>query len=379
MDMTRVGNKPVENGERLYLARAVSISIIGTFILLMIGTLYFARGFFLPVVLALLVALTFNPLVRYLSRRGIPAFASAIVLVIGLFAALGSASLYLADPISRVIADTPAIADRIEQRFEHLRGPLSKIMNLTEQVEEMTRSNEAPVEKVVIAQPGIASWAADTISGLITTLGATLVLLVFLLASGDLFLHKLVRAVPTLTDKKRSLRIVHDVEGEVSHYLRTITLINIGFGICVAGAMAALGMPNAALWGVAAAALNFIPYVGAIAGTAATLIAGLITFPTVGVALLAPAAYLIFHLIESAFVTPLILGRRLELNAVAIFISLAFWGWMWGIVGALIAVPLLVVIKVFCDHFDGLSKLGEFLSGEPTPEPEEVPEQQPAE
>ncbi|MGE3832037.1 MAG: AI-2E family transporter [Parvibaculaceae bacterium] len=377
--MPRSGNGTIENGDRLYLAKAVSIAIIGTFIILMIGTLYFARGFFLPVVLALLIALTFNPLVRYLSRRGVPAFASAIVLVVGLFAALGSASLYLADPVSRVIADVPAIADRIEQRFDHLRGPLSKIMNLTEQVEEMARSDEAPVEKVVIAQPGIASWAADTISGLITTLGATLVLLVFLLASGDLFLHKLVRAVPTLTDKKRSLRIVHDVEGEVSHYLRTITLINIGFGFCVAAAMAALGMPNAILWGVAAAALNFIPYVGAMAGTAATFVAGLITFPTIGLALLPPAAYLIFHLIESAFVTPLVLGRRLELNAVAIFISLAFWGWMWGIVGALIAVPLLVVIKVFCDHFDGLSKLGEFLSGEPAPEIEEATEQQPAE
>jgi predicted PurR-regulated permease PerM len=175
------------------------------------------------------------------------------------------------------------------------------------------------------------------------------------------------------------LRIVHDVEGEVSHYLRTIVLINVGFGICVAGALAALGMPNAILWGVAAAALNFIPYVGAIVGTGSLFLAALITYDTIGPALLPPAAYLIFHLIESAFVTPLVLGRRLELNAVAIFISLAFWGWMWGIVGALIAVPLLVVIKVFCDHFEGLSKFGEFLSGEAAPEPEETPEQQPAE
>ena len=377
--MPRLGNGTVENGDRLYLAKAVNISIIGSFILLLAGALYFARGFFLPVVLAVLIALTFNPLVRYLSRRGIPAFASAIVLVLGLFMALGSVSLYLAEPVSRVIADVPVIADRIEQRFDHLRGPLSRILNVSEQVEDMARSGEEPVEKVVVAQPGIASWAADTIRGLSATLGATLVLLVFLLASGDLFLHKLIRAVPTLTDKKRSLRIVHDVEGEVSHYLRTITLINIGFGFCVAATLAALGMPNAVLWGFAAAALNFIPYVGAMAGTSATFIAGLITFPTIGMAILPPAAYLIFHLIESAFVTPLILGRRLELNAVAIFISLAFWGWMWGFVGALIAVPLLVVIKVFCDHFDRLAKLGEFLSGEPAPEPEDAAESQPAE
>jgi predicted PurR-regulated permease PerM len=117
------------------------------------------------------------------------------------------------------------------------------------------------------------------------------------------------------------------------------------------------------LWGAAATALNFVPYVGAAIGTGAALLAGLITYGSIGLALLPPAAYLLFHTIESAFVTPLVLGRRLELNVVVIFISLAFWSWIWGIVGALIAVPILVVVKVICDSFPNLANVAEFLSG----------------
>lgn len=347
--------------ERLVLSRPVSVSIIGIFVILLIGAFYFARAFFLPVMLALLITLSFSPLVRYLRRHGIPSVVSAILLVLAILGSFGGISLYLADPVSQAIADAPVVAQRIEERFAPLREPLRKIMSASDRLEAMAGAAEP--EKVVVAQPGLAAWAADTLGGLGTTLGATLVLVLFLLSSGDLFLHKLVRTLSSFSDKKRSVRVVHDVEFEVSRYLLTITAINVGFGILVASAMALLGMSNALLWGAAATVLNFIPYVGAAIGTGAALIVGLITYGAIGPALLPPAAYLLFHTLESAFVTPLILGRRLELNVVAIFISLAFWSWMWGIVGALIAVPILVVVKVFCDHFESLAKFGEFLSG----------------
>jgi predicted PurR-regulated permease PerM len=219
-------------------------------------------------------------------------------------------------------------------------------------------------QKVVLAQPGIISWAADTLSGIGGTLGATLLFVVFLLSSGDLFLQKLVRILPTLSDKKRSLRVVHDVEAEVSRYLFTITLINFGFGAAVGISMAIIGLPNAVLWGVGAALLNYVPYLGALVGIALAALVGLITFPTLTMAALPPLAYFVCNSIEGTVVTPLVVGRRLELNPVAILVALAFGGWMWGIVGALIGVPLLVVVKVFCDHFDSLTNFGEFLSGE---------------
>ena len=364
MDLSPVEAKSAETNDRLRLSKLVSFSIVGIFVLLLVGAFYFARAFFLPVMLALLVTLTFSPMVRYLRRHGVPSVISAILLVLAIFGVFGGLTYYLADPVSQVIADAPAIAQRMEERFAPLREPIRKMMSASAQLEEIAAATGGPgTEKVVVAQPGLAAYAADTLGGLGTTLGATLVLVVFLLASGDLFLHKLVRTLPTFSDKKRSVRVVHDVEFEVSRYLLTIVAINICFGVAVAIGMAVLGMPNAVLWGVAATVLNFIPYVGAIIGISATLIAALITYGSIGPALLPPAAYLLFHTLESAFITPLVVGRRLELNVVAIFISLAFWSWMWGIVGALIAVPILVVVKVFCDHFESLSKFGEFLSG----------------
>jgi predicted PurR-regulated permease PerM len=361
MDLSPVEARPPD--VRSQLSKPVSVSIVGIFVILLVGAFYFARAFFLPVMLSLLVTLTFSPAVRYLRHRGVPSVISAVLLVLAMFAAFGAAAITLSDPVSQVITDAPAIAQRIEERFAPLREPLRKMMSASAQLEEMAGTVQPQKETVVMERPGLAAWAADTLGDLGATLGATLVLVVFLLSSGDLFLHKLVRVLPSFSDKKRSVRVVHEVEFEVSRYLLTITAINVCFGAAVAFAMAVLGMPNALLWGAVATALNFIPYVGAALGTGAALIAGLITYGSIGPAFLPPAAYLLFHTLESAFITPLVVGRRLELNVVAIFISLAFWSWMWGIVGALIAVPILVVVKVFCDHFESLSNFGEFLSG----------------
>jgi predicted PurR-regulated permease PerM len=172
--------------------------------------------------------------------------------------------------------------------------------------------------------------------------------------------------MPTFRDKKRALTIAYDVEKDVSRYLFTISLINIAFGIYVGIAMTFVGMPNPILWAVAAFLLNYIPYIGALAGIVMVCLVGLMSFDSLVYSLIAPLLYLFGSIMEGQFITPVFLGRRLELNSVAIFIFIALWSWLWGIVGAIIAVPLLVSIKVFCDHFEGLAPLGEFLSGPKT-------------
>jgi predicted PurR-regulated permease PerM len=151
----------------------------------------------------------------------------------------------------------------------------------------------------------------------------------------------------------------------------TIALINCGLGLVIGLGLWAIGMPDPLVWGVAAALLNFLPYIGALTGIVTVGVISLVTFQSFGYALMAPLFYFAAQVLEGQFITPMIVGRRQELNSVSIFIALAFWTWLWGPIGSLIAVPLLVVVKVFCDHFDGLQHLGNFLSAQQAAEEDE--------
>lgn len=204
----------------------------------------------------------------------------------------------------------------------------------------------------------------DTVSRIGASFAVILILAMFLLSSGELFYLKLVQAMPTFEGKKRALQTVYAVEKRVSRYLLTIAAINAGLGTCVGLYLTALGLPSAYIWGIAAFLLNFLPYIGGLGGV--ILVAGfsIVTFDSLGYALLAPAGYLFLTAIEGQVVTPWLVGRRLEMNTVAVFLTVVFWGWLWGIPGALVAVPFLVVFKVICENFEPLQTIGNFLSGE---------------
>jgi predicted PurR-regulated permease PerM len=292
--------------------------------------------------------------------------------------AFSAGTFLLSRPVTEWVNSAPDISRKIQQKLAIFKLPVDAVIEASAQVENIAEGATAStVQKVAIQQPGMLSIAAASIVGGLTTAAITFVLLLFLLASGTMFYEKMIGILPAFGDKKRALTIAYDVERDVSHYLLTITLINIGFGATVAVAMALTRMPNPVLWGVAAALLNFVPYIGAIAGIVMVGTVSLISFESVGYAMLPPLLYAAFAIAEGQFVTPILLGRRLELNSVAIFICVALWSWLWGIVGAIIAVPLLVAVKVFCDHFDGLKSFGEFLSGKPSPIPIE-PQKPPA-
>lgn len=358
------------------LPRVVSVSLVGTFLILLVGAVYYARGFFLPLVLAILVALLFAPLVRSLSHRGVPAPMTAILLVVLIGAGLAVAAAVLNEPVGALITQAPEVINEVREKFAFLRRPFAMLNDAGREVQAIVDGEDAgQAERVVIAQPGIIAWAAGTAAGIGTTLAATLVLAFFLLASGDDLRHKLVRMVHSLSDKKRALRVLRDIENEVSRYLTTITAINAGFGFCVGLVMYVLGMPNPLLWGVAAALLNFIPYLGGLLGIVAAVAVSSVTFPGFAQALLPPLAYLALQFIESYLVTPTILGRRLELHIVPILVFLAFTTWMWGIVGAVIGVPLLVVVKVFSDNLPFFAPLSALLAADPasTEEPAAAP------
>ena len=198
-------------------------------------------------------------------------------------------------------------------------------------------------------------------SGVAAGLAVVLVLLYFLLASGNLFLRKLIRILPTLADKKRAVDIARQLQRDLSRYLGTVTLINIGLGVAVGVAMHFLELPNPMLWGTMATVLNFVPYLGAMVGVVVIAGVSLLTLDSVGQAAIPPLVYFSCTALEGYFVTPMILGRSLTLNPVMILLSLLLWGWLWGIVGAVLAVPMLAVFKILCDHIKGMQPLGEFL------------------
>jgi predicted PurR-regulated permease PerM len=195
----------------------------------------------------------------------------------------------------------------------------------------------------------------------VAALATMLILLYFLLAAGDVFLRRLVEVLPSLSDKKQAVEMTRQIEKDISTYLVTITLINAALGSCTGLMLWAIGTPDALLWGVLVFVLNFMPYLGPLIGISILLIIGMVRFHPLGQAVLPAGIYLVLVIAEGQFITPITLARRLTLNPVALFISLMIWGWMWGVPGAFLAVPLLATFKIICDYIRPLAPVGHFL------------------
>ncbi len=339
--------------------------IAGSFFILVVHCLYLGKEFLTPVLLAFMLSTTLAPVVRALSKWNVPPAVAATLLIAGsafLFFLIGYVT---SGPIAAMVADAPQIGNVLKLKLIGLRQSLEGALEATTQIENVTSDiSDTTAQKVVVAQPGILSRAAGNLISAGTTIAITFVLSLFLLASGNLFYQKIVQSFSRLSDKKKVLRIVYNIEGEISRYLLTITVINIMVGIFVGLGLWVIGIPNPVVWGVLAFLLNYLPYIGALISIVLVGIISIVTFDNLLYSLLAPGLILFSHVAEGQFLTPMLVGRRMELNAVAVFISISFWSWMWGFIGALMAVPILVVIKVISDHVEGLRPLGNFLSGD---------------
>jgi len=356
------------------IASTPSWAIIGIFFILLFGGLYLTASFVLPVIIALLFALVMSPVVRFLRRRlKIWEPISAFVLVIGTTMTLISGFYMLSDPIAKIVNDAPRYAAAVDAEMRTVKNRLERLRSAQENVEKTAKSaaGGAPENEVVVKNPGLVDNAATAVPQMLASVGFTLVFLFFLLASGDLFYQKLIRSMPTLADKKRALHIAHDIERELSRYLFTITMINASLGIAVGTLLWWVDMPTPVVFGALAMLLNFIPYIGALIGMAIVGVIALADFGNLAQALVPVLLYLACTTIEGQLVTPTIVGRRLEMNAAAVFLSVAFWGWIWGVVGMFLAVPVMVAIKVFASYVEPLAPLGDFLSAETKRTPDE--------
>lgn len=350
-------------------ARGRSANLTVLTVLAVLYTLYFARDFLLPIVFALLLSFLFSPVVRALTRIRIPAPLGAGIIIVGILAIVGSGAFGLSGSIREWAATAPQTLAIAEARLGKLVRPLQRASKTAEQVANAataatgatgTTGGRRPAE-VVVQGPSLAARAFGTTQRSVASVLEVLILLYFLLAAGDLFLQKLIKVLPNLGEKRKAVQIARETESSISMYLLTATLVNVGEGLLVTGVMYLWGMPNPPLWGALVVLLEFIPYIGALAMVVILGVAALTTFDTVGHALLIPASFLFINLIQGNLISPLLLGHRLSLNPVALFVGLAFWFWIWGIPGAFIAVPLLATFKIFCDHIESLASVGEFL------------------
>ena len=341
---------------------ARTAATVGLFVLALLVVLRLARGFLVPIAIALLLDFLFSPVIRWFKKLGVTEAISGAIVVFGLVAVVATSAYFLSGPAAKWLERAPSSMQVARERIEKLTKPLEKIQETAKAVQDATAatSGKKPAE-VQIASPSLTQRITGGTTAALNMSLTIIFLTYFLLAVGDLFTQKLVGILPVFGDKKKAVGITREIEVQFSRYLSTVTVINIGLGLVIWGLLQAAGMPNAALWGFIAGITNFVPYIGGVVTTFVIFFAALMSFENTGKILLMPGIYLAVNLIESNLVTPILLGRRLPLNNVALFVGLLLWWYLWGIPGAILAVPMMVALKIVCDHVESLAPLGAFL------------------
>jgi predicted PurR-regulated permease PerM len=339
-----------------------SPAVVVLMVLALAYTMYFGAFILMPIAFAYVIATVLTPVTRVLRvKMFVPSWlAAGIVLSLALL--IPAAGVYgLTFPTAGWFDAGFEGFDRAEQRLNEYLEPLRQVRDATERVAELATIPDGDEQVVRMREPGFTGAIVDWTHGFLVTGVVIIVLVYFLLATDGLMMRKLVRVMPTWEDKVRAIEIAEQIQSDISSYLLTITFINAILGVAVGLAMWMLGMPSPILWGVLAALLNFIPYLGALAGVALAGIVAVVTFDSIPYAILVAVVYYALTGIEGNFIVPAVLGNRLYLNPVVIFIGLVYWSWVWGIPGALLAVPMLSIMKIVADSVEPLNPVGELL------------------
>jgi predicted PurR-regulated permease PerM len=341
----------------------LSLMVMGIFLLLSLFALYFTAEVVLPIIFAIILYLVLQPAMRGAAKLRVPRVVAALFIILVFFGGVGTLGLTLSGPAAEWVSKAPDSLRRIETRLFVFKQSMADLQSVSKQVEKIAEGSATDGNSVTVAGPGVSSFLFSGTRFMLVGLGTTVVLLFFLLVSGDLFLRRVVEILPTFSNKKQAVEISREIESNISTYLATISLMNLGVGILTGIATYFCGLSDPILWGTVAFLLNFVPILGPLCGAAILFLAGLLTFDPLWQAALPAGIYLAIHTIEET-VTPMLLARRFTLNPVLVIISLVFWYWMWGIAGALLAVPLLATVKIVCDRIKPLMALGHFLGAE---------------
>lgn len=314
-------------------------------LILLCVCLFVARSLIIPVVCAGVIAMTIAPIANALSSRGIPTWLPAMAVVLGVAGLLYAAVLALADPVSSLIANSSTIGNEIKEKFQFLDRPLSALKELKDSVLGRTPAVSVEANQAEMLQ-NVLSFATPAVLAFVLFFAT---LFFFIFGREDMQRYA-VRQFGSREGRLRALRIINDIETNLSAYLLTVTGINVAVGLVAMGIAFAMGLPGPVVWGAAAFVLNYIPYIGPGIVVIGLFGAGLLAFSTILAALAAPAMFVAFTFVEGHFLTPAIVGRRLLMHPLAVFLSLAFWSWLWGPVGAFLATPLLIIAVVAMRH-----------------------------
>ncbi|MDQ6620092.1 MAG: AI-2E family transporter [Pseudomonadota bacterium] len=312
-----------------------------------------AREVFFPIVAAALLAMLLSPIVAQIERLHLPRIGASLVVMLFVIALLFLAIDALLEPLARALDALPAMQGLVRRTLRVARLTMGAPFAdwLGARFDEWTAAGKGAASGALFTRLLSASVGTATV----------LVLAFFLLASGDLFLQKLIRVIPRIRDKVNALKIVRTVQEEVSRYLLTVTMINAALGIVVGSVCWYFGLPNAILWGTLVGVLNFIPYVGPFVNLCLLTTAAAAHFSSLADILLIPVAFAGITLVEGQVLTPMIVGRRVELNPVVVFVGLLLWFWLWGVPGMIVAIPLLIIAKVWAQHTEAMAAWAEFL------------------
>jgi len=357
-------------------ARGLALAVLA--VIAVFVALEWAQTFFISLLVGILIAYTLNPPVAWLERIRVPRWLATIVVMLGVISALAFGAWSLRGQMQTIVEQLPAAASKFATGLSRLRtgqaGTMQKMQSAATEVAKATAEAtggpavpKQPATRVVIEQPsfklGDYLWTGS--KGAVGGLGQAVMVLFlafFLLAGGDTFKRKLVRLTgPSLSNKKITVQILDDINNSIQKYMFMMLATNVMLGLLVWVAFAWIGLENAGAWAVAAGLLHVIPYLGPGVTAAATGMAAFMQFDSFPMALLVAGVSMAIATFVGTFVTTWMTGRIARMNAAAVFISLLFWGWLWGIWGMLLSIPIIVIIKVVSQHVEQLQPVAELL------------------
>jgi len=332
----------------------------GLFLFALLASLYAAREIVLPIVLAFVLKLVLQPVLRGFEKLHVPRAPAALLIIAVLLGSLVGVGSVLSGPASNWAEKIPGSLPKLQQRFVFLSHSLKETQKFVVNAEDMTQAAGPKVVPVALQGTRLSDRIFTGTRAFATGIFTTILVLFFLMVSGDTFLRRLVEVLPRFRDKRQAVDISQQIEQDISKYLLTITVTNAIVGIATGLVALLCGLEDPMLWGVLAFLLNYVPIIGPLIVVGILLFAGLLA-DIDGMALFPAGLYFLIHIIEGSFITPLVLARRFTLNSVVVILWLVFWYWMWGVPGAILAMPMLAIGKIICDRIPKLMPLGHFL------------------